>query len=206
MRTYIADIIPRLQRFSEQLDNLTLLTNQHWVVVDEITKSKTVYIFRTTKELLISKNGEVERANWEYLGNKTLLINIGSRTYLFKQGFFDQNVLALKIDGKEEYAFLVNENKYDGELNSFDRIIDFLQKKYINASIKGAISSSGGQLTKENQKPVVIKTPKQLEKERIQNEKTLEQEKKRDRIFWGITLFLFILMLLIIFLALINKK
>lgn len=62
MKTFIADIIPRIQKYSQKLDNLTLLTNQHWVVVDEITNSKTVYIFRPNNELLISKNGKVEKA------------------------------------------------------------------------------------------------------------------------------------------------
>ena len=56
MKTFLADIIPKLQRFSQKLDNLTLLTNQHWVVIDEITTSKNVYIFRSDNTLLISQN------------------------------------------------------------------------------------------------------------------------------------------------------
>jgi len=51
-------------------------------------------------------------------------------TYLFKHGFFDENILALKIDGKEEFVFLVNENKFDGELNSIERVVKFLQTNY----------------------------------------------------------------------------
>ena len=122
MKTYFFDLIPRLQRYSEQLDDLTKLTNQHWVVVDEIANSKNVYIFRTNNELLISQNGKVERAKWEYLGNNSLLIDKREEIYLFKQGFLDENVLALKVDSKDEYAFLVNENKYDGDLNSINKI------------------------------------------------------------------------------------
>ena len=38
------EVIPRIQKYSQKLDNLTLLINQHWVVVDEIANSKTVYI------------------------------------------------------------------------------------------------------------------------------------------------------------------
>lgn len=110
MKTYIADIIPKLQRFSQKLDNLTLLTNQHWVVLDELESSKTVFIFRSNNELLISRNGKVEKAKWEYLGNNSILIDQKEASHLFKQGFFDENVLALKVDSKEEYAFLVNEN------------------------------------------------------------------------------------------------
>jgi hypothetical protein len=131
MKTFIADIIPRIQEYSQKLDNLTLLTNQHWVVVDETTNSKTVYIFRSNKELLVAKDGEVERAKWEYLGNNALLLDLKTKSYLFRHGFFDENILALKIDGKEEYTFLVNETKFEKELNSADRILEFLQKKYL---------------------------------------------------------------------------
>jgi hypothetical protein len=144
MRTYISDIIPKIQRFSQKLDNLTLLTNQHWVVVDEIGSSKNVYIFRTNNDLLISQNGKVEKAKWEYLGNNSLLIERKEDSYLFKHGFFDENILALKLDSKEEYAFLINETKYDGELNSIDRIIEFLTKTYIDSASLHRIQKTTG--------------------------------------------------------------
>jgi hypothetical protein len=131
MKTFIADLIPKLQRFSQKLDNLTLLTNQHWVVIDDISNNKNVYIFRANNDLLISLNGKVEKAKWEYLGNNSLLIDKKDETYLFKHGFFDENILALKVDSKDEYAFLINENKYDGDLNSIEKVIDFLTTKYI---------------------------------------------------------------------------
>jgi hypothetical protein len=60
MRTYLADIIPKIQRFSKQLDNLTLLTNQHWVVIDGIW------------ELLISTNGRVETGKRELFSTITV--------------------------------------------------------------------------------------------------------------------------------------
>jgi hypothetical protein len=132
MKTYLTDIIPKIQRFSKRLDDLTILTNQHWVVVDELMGSKSIYIFRSNNELLISLNGRVEKAKWEYLGNSSLLIDKKDESYLFKHGFLDENILALKVDSKDEYAFLVNENKYEGEINSFSNIIDFLTKKYID--------------------------------------------------------------------------
>ena len=125
MQTFIAEIIPKLQKFSKKLDDLTLLTNQHWVVLDELENAKNVYIFRSNNELLISSNGKVEKGKWEYLGNNSLLIDRKEDSYLFKHGFFDENVMALKIDGKEEYAFLVNENRFDGESNSKEKVLSF---------------------------------------------------------------------------------
>jgi hypothetical protein len=100
------------------------------VVIDDVNKTKIVYIFRQNNELLISQNGKVEKAKWEYLDHNSLLIDKKDESYLFKQGFFDENVLALKIDGTEEYAFLVNETKYDKELNSLDALEEFLDQKY----------------------------------------------------------------------------
>ena len=144
MKTYISEIIPRIQRYSQKLDNLTLLTNQHWVVIDEIKNSKNVYIFRQNNELLISQNGKVEKAKWEYLGNNSLLIDQKENSYLFKHGFFDENILALKIDSKNEYAFLVNETKFDKELNSVENIIEFLNKKYIEPKIRKDIQNISG--------------------------------------------------------------
>ena len=152
MKTFISDLIPKLQRFSQKLDNLTLLTNQHWVVIDDIGNNKNVYIFRTNNDLLISQNGKVEKAKWEYLGNNSLLIDKKDESYLFKHGFFDENILALKVDSKDEYAFLINENKYDGELNSLDKVIDYLTRKYIEPQLRKNIVDTTGIDLKETKK------------------------------------------------------
>src|ERR1035437_7197752 len=151
MKTYFSDIIPRIQRFSQELDNLTLLTNQHWVVIDDLDKTKNVYIFRPNNELLISQNGKVEKAKWEYLGHNSLLIDRKDESYLFKHGFFDENILALKIDSKEEYAFLVNETKFEKELNSLESVVEFLNNKYIEDIAKKRIQATTGIILENNE-------------------------------------------------------
>lgn len=132
MKTYLADIIPSIQRFSKKLDDLTKLTNQHWVSLDDLGSTKTVYIFRSNSQLLIAKNGIVERASWEYLTNQSLLINANNTTYLMKHGFLDENIFALKLDSNDRYAIFINESKYDQDLNTIDRVIRFLGSKYLN--------------------------------------------------------------------------
>ncbi len=134
MKTYVADVIPKIQRFSYKLDNISMLTIQHWVILDELTQSKTVYIFRSNGELLIAINGIVEKAKWEYLGENSILIDLKDQSYLFRQGFFDENILALKIDSKEEYAILINESIYHGELSSISAVINFLNHNYLDNS------------------------------------------------------------------------
>ncbi|MDZ4681267.1 MAG: hypothetical protein SH848_11875 [Saprospiraceae bacterium] len=168
MQTFISDIIPKIQRFSHQLDDLTILTNQHWVVIDDIDQSKNVYIFRKNNELLVSSSGEVEKGRWEYLGNNSL-IDRRNKSYLFKHGFFDENVLALKIDGRNEYAFLINENKYDGELNSFARVADFLSKTYINPSAEKLITSQYNLTTEESSNTRNLKIDSTTNQEVLKN-------------------------------------
>lgn len=134
MKTFILDLIPKIQRYSKKLDNITVLTNKHWVLLNEETQ-KTVYIFRElNNQLLISINGKIEKANWEYLGNNSLLIDHTRGSYLFKHGFIDDSILALKIDGSDEYALLINEHKFEKQLNSINKVLSFLQKKYLSKS------------------------------------------------------------------------
>lgn len=133
MKTFIADIIPKIKQYSQKLDNLTLLTNQHWVVVDEIQDRKSVYIFRDNNQLLISNNGKVEKASWEYLGNDSILIERKDDAFLLKHGFFDENVLALKIDSQEGYVILANETRFKKEINSVREVIEFLELTYFSS-------------------------------------------------------------------------
>ncbi len=134
MKTYAADIIPAIERFSQRLDNLTMLVNHHWVVLDEQAQTKTVYIFRNNGELLIAVNGKVEKARWEYLGHSTLLIDLSEQSYVFRHGFLDQNILALKVDNANEYAVLINENRYVNDLNSIAAVLEFLNQTYNSPS------------------------------------------------------------------------
>lgn len=108
-----------------------MLTDQQWVILDNLEVTKTVYIFRSNKILLISRNGIIEKAKWEYLNNNSLLIHKEKESYLFKHGFFDEHILALKIDGKNEYVFLINENQFNGDINSIESVFRFLSEKYL---------------------------------------------------------------------------
>ncbi|WP_163709979.1 hypothetical protein [Mangrovibacterium lignilyticum] len=132
MKTFFLDIFPKLQRYSKKLDETALLVNQHWVTVDELQNSKTVYIFRQNNDLLLSVNGRVQKAKWEYLGNNSILIDQGEECFLFKHGFFDEKILALKVDSADEYVILYNEDKIPVPLNSIEEVRDFLVNTYVD--------------------------------------------------------------------------
>jgi hypothetical protein len=145
MLLYLADLFTRLAAHSEKLDNLALLTNQHWVSIDEIAQQKVVYIFRTNNELLISTNGNVQEARWEYLGNNSLLVRTKDSSLLLKHGFFDDSILALKRDSTDDFNIFVNENKHSGELNTPEKVVRFLENRYFDTKTKAQIESGTGQ-------------------------------------------------------------
>jgi hypothetical protein len=132
MKTYILDIIPKIQKYSKKIDDLSVLVDKHWVILNEENSTKSVLIFRKKhNQLLISENGNIEKGTWEYLGNNSIMIERKNGTYLYRHGFVDDYILALKIDGKEEYALLVNDEWFDKHLKTISKILDFLNKKYI---------------------------------------------------------------------------
>jgi hypothetical protein len=136
MLYYLFDVIPKIQAFSKKLDDATILMNQHWVSVNEIESSKTVFIFRSNSQLLISENGRVERGKWEYIDSNCVIIDRQNESYLFKHGFLDDSVLALKVDGTETYALFVNETKYGKEVNNVVDVEKFLESKYLTKTYK----------------------------------------------------------------------
>ncbi|ARV05987.1 hypothetical protein BTO04_04400 [Polaribacter sp. SA4-10] len=131
MKAYFSNVIPKIQQFSKKFDDLTLLKNQNWVLIDESNDTKNVFIFRDKNQVLISRNGKVKRENWEYIGENNLLIDIDGESYLFKHGFLDENIFALKMDSKDTYVFLINESKYGFEINSVADINEFLIENYL---------------------------------------------------------------------------
>lgn len=131
MMKFIKDIIPKISRYSKKLDDVTTLTNQHWVYIDRNSTSKVVFIFRSNSDLLISVNGKVEKGKWTYLGNDYLLVERPNENNLYKHGFFDDTVLALKVDGTLDFAVFINETKIGKELNTLENVLNYLDNKYI---------------------------------------------------------------------------
>lgn len=131
MKTFISDLIPKIQKYSEKLDDLTLIKNQQWVLINELKDLKTSYIFRDGGILLIAENGIVSKAHWEYLNSDSILIENDSQTFLMQQSFKSDDVLVMNLDGDHSYAFFVNESKYKGAINNINDLVKYLEIKYL---------------------------------------------------------------------------
>ncbi|MCW3789667.1 hypothetical protein [Plebeiibacterium sediminum] len=111
MKIFLQNTVKGLRNFSKSLDRNSILVDKPWALIDsdfEIQK----LIFKKNKELIMSKDGQVNMGKWDYLPEaKSLLIDRGKDTILCNEGFIDEAVMILKMDGTNNNFFvLANEN------------------------------------------------------------------------------------------------
>lgn len=109
MKLYIENILPRLKKFSEDLDKKEFFIEIPWVYIDkDLNRQK--YIFKRNGELIMSCNGQVNIGKWEYLSTaKSLLIDRVTDKILLNQYFIDSSIMVLKLDGDQNNFILANE-------------------------------------------------------------------------------------------------
>lgn len=127
MKTYISETITKIRQLNEKLDSTALLTNKYWIYIDGILTNKSIYLFSEGNELTISLNGNVEKAKWQYLPNKRLLIERSTGSLLFQHNILFDQVLVLTIENR--YAVFVNECLFDKGVNTITSVDDFLKSE-----------------------------------------------------------------------------
>lgn len=130
MKTYLFDTFNRYKRFSEKLDVKTILCNKSWWVFND-NGDKEIYIFQKDGTLIISIKGRVSYSTWNYISaNQSIIITSAQQAYMVIPAFVDGNILALQVDGTNEYAFLINEQKLkELALKTYNDIFDYFQRK-----------------------------------------------------------------------------
>jgi len=132
MTHYLESILPKILSYSNKLDKLALLLNEPWVVTgDESVKMK--LIFKNDGEVIISENGNVQFGKWELLNRaSSILIKYEKSAKLYNHAFFDEGILALKLDGSTDFFILANQN----------RIPDLNVAAYLNAKYESPAKTS----------------------------------------------------------------
>ena len=177
MRGYIANVLPRLKKYSARLDNLALFTDHPWIQIDD-SGDRTVFVFRSEgNELLISKNGNVKTCSWEYIDYmNSLLVKLNGQKTLYNQGFMDESVMILSKDGQTDYILLANENKV--EERDGEKIITTLTRKYLTSRGVTRFSQPGGntavQKDSSQQALQVHRHYSQSKEQRVKEEKILK--------------------------------
>lgn len=131
MKTYILSALDRIKQYSKTLDAKAILYNKNWEVFND-SGEKEVLIFRPKNELLIVRQGIVQRSKW-VLPMGALLIETDTTTYLFNAAFVDNNFLAMQLDGTDECMLMIESNcMKQMVLDSIDKINEYLRISYIS--------------------------------------------------------------------------
>lgn len=140
MKAYLKNIPVRLRNFNKLIDAKTYLCDKPWVVLND-GQTKELYIFRNNGDLILTRNGIAQIGHYTILPVDKILIDIDGNNYLFNPLISRQHeVLALKLDGNEQYSFLIDEqsNLYNNIkiFSDFEQMLLAQERRQIEAERK----------------------------------------------------------------------
>lgn len=136
MKVYLQNILKSIGSFSQTLDQRSLIIDKPWSLIDNDSEVQKL-IFKKDKELVLSKNGNVQIGSWEHLPEaRSILIDRKTDKILLNEVYVDEAVIILKKDGTDhEFFTLVNQNLIPS-LNPIDHLENIRRKKLRLAAIE----------------------------------------------------------------------
>lgn len=188
MKTFLLSAVKRLKSYSQKLDAKSILYDKSWEVFNE-NGDKELMIFRTNQELLISRNGIIQKGKWELLDIANIIIDVGEKSYLFNASYIEDNFLALKLDGTEEYMVMIEADMMNRfSLNSVKSIEGYLDERYrkIEEAKRLEQKKIEAEILEKKRLEANIQKQKRLESERQAEKEKAEKERiklqaKRER-------------------------
>jgi len=147
----VSDTFHQLSLVNHNTIDLIKLIGFSWITFAPGSDEKTTtFIFREeNNELLVVKEGIVQKGHWEQLVlSNSLLINDGKQELLFNVIYFGNIGMILKKENLDEYLILIKRGKQNTQDNSFDDVIELfledyskIQKQFDNINLEGPESS-----------------------------------------------------------------
>lgn len=131
MKTYLMSIPDSIKGISDKLNIKALLCDKSWVIYND-EDTKIVFIFEKSGSIIISQNGVVEKAKWEYVkANKSILIENNGHTLLLHPTFVDDVLFILQQDGTSLHIVMIDEKEVERLML---KTIEAINKYLINVS------------------------------------------------------------------------
>ncbi|WP_178985180.1 hypothetical protein [Winogradskyella helgolandensis] len=130
MNDYLHNTIPNLKPFNYDHHHDAHFINKPWVLVNGISKKKSIYTFKADNVLEISRKDNVIKTTWNINIQNSFSIETEDGKITVKAFFKDDDILVLNNENKEEFALYINVSNYDDDINSVEDIQDFLKEKY----------------------------------------------------------------------------
>ena len=130
MKEYLHNAIPNLKPFDHTLHYEALFINKTWVLVNGISKKKSIYTFKDDNILEISRKDHLIETSWTKDVQNVFSIETEDGLITVKVYFKDDDVLVLNHQNKQEFALFINTTNYSEDLDSVEDVQKFLKEKY----------------------------------------------------------------------------
>ena len=130
MNDYLHNTIPNLKPFIFERHHDSHFINKEWVLVNGISKKKSIYTFRKDNILEITRKNAVINTTWNINTKNVFSIETEDGLISVKAYFKDDDILVLNHQDKQEFSLYINTTNYGEELNSIEDINLFLKEKY----------------------------------------------------------------------------
>ena len=109
MKLHIKNVVKQLKKYSATLEKTSIFIDKPWALIDDEFEMQKL-IFKKNKELILSKNGQVQIGKWDYFPEaKSLLIDRGTDKILCNEAYIDNGVMILVLDGVK-FNFLFSQS------------------------------------------------------------------------------------------------
>ena len=149
MKTYLMSIPDSIKGISDKLNVKALLCDKSWVIYND-DGIRIVFIFEKKGSIIISQNGVVEKAKWEYVkANKSILIENNGQTLLLHPTFVDDILFIMQQDGTNFHIVMIDEKEVERLML---KTLEAINKYLVNVSNQhntNYIDSQRRELTEE---------------------------------------------------------
>lgn len=148
------------------------LTNYNWTLLNNTAHQEITYIFRKNGELLVSKDGNIERCQYEFIiDNNSILITDKDKTEIYNVLVLQDDFFMLNKYSSEEILYFANKTKFQ----------NFVKEEILRQAER---SRNGEDEVIEEE--VVIKSPIIEEPQNIKEEEqvapiTQDKEEKKEK-------------------------
>ena len=114
-------VIDKIQSINLKVSKQHLI-KKNWVLLKESEEERQIYIFQKDQTLLMYNSGDVIKGKWEEVGDNSLMIEFDNKSTLYQPSYESESIFILKVNGKEQYLYLVEEKLYEEGYRSVDMI------------------------------------------------------------------------------------
>lgn len=118
---FLSSLAAKLISKSDQLVDSALLGNNSWFLLNDYSEgNKIIYLFKSNNELLIIRNGIIQKGKWESVVHSTnsIILETSAQAIFFNILYLSREYLILQQDGTDLLLGLAKQEKYKGQLDS----------------------------------------------------------------------------------------